>query len=497
MIHLHHSQPVSTPTSNDHFSWNSISTSSRDSEPRVLNRDNSPSVPSASIAPPFSPDKALQNTSPIPRQSSLTPPPSSPRRDPEQQGASAPSTAPTPATAPHLSQVTSPDPPLSSQQDPAVENPPPSRPLTPLSELSPVPDNDEDAPPDAPGADKGEGLSSFQPVSSPSRQIPVNLEATSSHIRISPSRPHLTSDQSPQRGSVSAASGTSSSPKAALILQLNAELIKICMEFQSRAIPIDDQRYQQYANRLQSNLTWLAAAADAHHTQNRHPPLIMQPPPSIDFVSTETVRQLYAAMPTVFARDIARAKGQSISSQSTPTLKRERPMDEPELAIKRRDTGESKVGPGMLPPATPALVPKSAPASAPQFPGGVSQGAMPDRTRLAQMHQSQAQFQAQTLQGPQPHVAGVRQMSPPQVANASVGGVSVGVSQPQGQAQATAAHANAMQMQIVNSYGAQGLAFMQQLQDPNSAFVKYMVEQIPNFMTLPLQQQLKSMQQAQ
>jgi len=234
MIHLHHSQPVSTPTtqlqSNDHFSWNSISTSSRDSEPRVLNRDNSPSVPSASIASSFSHDKALQNTSPIPRQSSLTPPPSSPRRDAEEQGASAPSTAPAPPTVPApppLSQVTSPDPPHNSQQDPAAENHPPSRPLTPLSELSPVPDNDEDASPDAPGADKGEGSSSYQPASSsPSRQIPVNLEATSSHIRISPSRPHLTSfDQSPQRGS-SSALGTSSNPKAALILQLNAELIK-------------------------------------------------------------------------------------------------------------------------------------------------------------------------------------------------------------------------------------------------------------------------------
>jgi len=222
----------------------------------------------------------------------------------------------------------------------------------------------------------------------------------------------------------------------------------------------------------------------------------MQPPPPLDFVSTETVRQLYAAMPTVFARDIARAK--VIPSQSTPTLKRERPVDEPELAIKRRDTGESKASAGMPPPATPALAPKSAPSSAPQFPGGVSKGAMPDRTRLTQMRQSQAQFQVQTPQGQQPHVSGVRQMSPPQVTNAGVGGVGVGVGQPQGQAQATAAHPNAMQMQqIVNSYGAQGLAFMQQLHDPNSAFVKYMVEQIPNFMTLPLQQQLKSMQQAQ
>jgi hypothetical protein len=274
MIHLDHPPSVSTPTTqplalqnNDHFSWNAISTSSRDSEPRALNKDTSPSVPSTSIAPPFRPEKGLQNTSPIHRQSSLTPP-STPRRDSEAEVASAPPTAPTSitASAPHtISQDAPTDPPPNPQQDSMVENPPPSRPLTPLSELSPVPDNDEDAPLDAPGADKGEGSSSLQTVtSSPSRQIPVNLEATSSHIRISPSRPHPSSDHSPQRGSLSGPSGSGSNSKAELILRLNAELIKcdlpsvyhtlanslfivfrICMEFQSRAIPTDDQRYQQ------------------------------------------------------------------------------------------------------------------------------------------------------------------------------------------------------------------------------------------------------------
>jgi hypothetical protein len=241
MIHLDHPPSVSTPTtqplalqSNDHFSWNSISTAARDTEPRALNKDGSPSVPSASIVPPFSPDKTIQKTSPIPRQSSLTPPPSSPQRDGEAEAASAPPTvsntitAPTPSTH---SQGASPDPPLNPQHDPAVENPPPSRPLTPLSELSPVPDNDEDASPDAQGADKGEGSSSLQPTfSSPSRQIPVNPEATSSHIRVSPSRPHPTSsDQSSQRGSFSAPSGAPSIPKASFVLQINTELIKCAL----------------------------------------------------------------------------------------------------------------------------------------------------------------------------------------------------------------------------------------------------------------------------
>ena len=227
----------------------------------------------------------------------------------------------------------------------------------------------------------------------------------------------------------------------------------------------------------------------------------MQPPPPIDFISTEAVRQLYAAMPTVFARDIARAKGQLIPPQSMPTLKRERPMDGPELAMKRRDTGESKASTGMPPPATPSLVPKSVPISTQSFPGGIPQGAMPDRARMAQMRQQQAQLQAQSPPAQQPHAStGVRQMSPAQSSNAGVGigvGASAGVGQPQGQPQVQGQGQAAAMQQVVNSFGQQGLAFIQQLQDPNSAFVKYMVEQIPSFMTLPLQQQLESMQQAQ
>ena len=238
MIHLDHPPPVSTPTTqplalqnNDHFSWNAISTSARDSEPRALNKGNSPSVPSVPIAPPFSPGKTVQNNSPIPQQSSLSPPPSSPRRDGEAEVALTPSTVSNTATAPappSLSHDASPDPPTNPQQDPSVENHPPSRPLTPLSELSPVPDNDEDPPTDIQGIDRGEGSSSLQPTSSsPSRQIPINLEATSSHIRVSPSRPHPTSsDHASQRGSFSAPSGHPSISKASFVLQLNTELIK-------------------------------------------------------------------------------------------------------------------------------------------------------------------------------------------------------------------------------------------------------------------------------
>jgi hypothetical protein len=230
---LNRAPAVSTPTTqslglqnNDHFAWNTISSASRDSEPRALQKDNSPSVPSANMSAPFSPGKAAQNTSPVPRQSSLTPPPSSPRRDGEADATSAPPPPPPPPQPP--SQDASPDPSSAPPQDPTGENPPPSRPLTPLSELSPVPDNDEDAPSDPPGADKGEGPSSLQPTStSPSRQMPVKSEAPSIQTRISPSRPHPTSsDHSPHRASFSAPVGGASNTKAALILGLNNELLK-------------------------------------------------------------------------------------------------------------------------------------------------------------------------------------------------------------------------------------------------------------------------------
>jgi len=109
----------------------------------------------------------------------------------------------------------------------------------------------------------------------------------------------------------------------------------------------------------------------------------MQPPPPLDSVTTETVQQVYAAMPTVFAHDIAWAKGQSIPPQPVPMLKHERLTDKPKLATtKHRDTGDSKAGTSMPLPATPALTQKSAQP----FAGGIPQAAMP--TRLAQWARS-------------------------------------------------------------------------------------------------------------
>jgi len=102
----------------------------------------------------------------------------------------------------------------------------------------------------------------------------------------------------------------------------------------------------------------------------------MQPPPPLDSVTTETMQQVYAMMPTIFACDIAWAKGQSILPQPVPTLKCEQLTDEPKLAMtKHRDMGDGKAGTSMPPPATPALSQKSAQP----FTGGIPQAAMPAR----------------------------------------------------------------------------------------------------------------------
>ena len=66
--------------------------------------------------------------------------------------------------------------------------------------------------------------------------------------------------------------------------------------------------------------------------------------------------------------------------------------------------------------------------------------------------------------------------------------IGVGVGQSQGQPQGQGQRQTAAMQQVVDNFGQQELAFIQQLQDPNSAFVKYVVEQIPSLLTLPLQQ---------
>ncbi|KAF4575174.1 hypothetical protein EYR40_005094 [Pleurotus pulmonarius] len=169
-----------------------------------------------------------------------------------------------------------------------------------------------------------------------------------------------------------------SDPKVVAVLELNVELLKVFMEIQTRGMPMADPVPSQYYARLQSNLAWLAAAADqsrqGNHSQISLP--MMDPPSPVDFAPNERIRQLYSDLPSVFAKEMARRQQAVLSSvnassalsspvppsapattnpmpntPSTPNpsvnhLKRDRPHDahtpSEQTSIKRRDTGESK-----------------------------------------------------------------------------------------------------------------------------------------------------------
>ncbi|KAI6128380.1 hypothetical protein EDD16DRAFT_126793 [Pisolithus croceorrhizus] len=163
----------------------------------------------------------------------------------------------------------------------------------------------------------------------------------------------------------------SNNAKVIRILELNAELFHVCLEFQARSVPIADHRFQQYAQRLQSNLTWLAAAADQRH---HHPSValpIMTPPTAVEF-SPARLQRLYSDMPEVFSKEIARRKMHNANvnvpsshphhnqtphvlspSNGLMHLKRNRSDDVPDLSTsKRRDVGDGKMHASSLSPSS-------------------------------------------------------------------------------------------------------------------------------------------------
>ncbi|KIM60773.1 hypothetical protein SCLCIDRAFT_928221 [Scleroderma citrinum Foug A] len=130
---------------------------------------------------------------------------------------------------------------------------------------------------------------------------------------------------------------TSSDAKVIRILDLNAELFKVCMEFQLRGVQTSDPRFYQYCTRLQTNIAWLAAAADQRHHHNQVQLPIMDPPVAVEF-SPPRIQHLYSDLPSLFAKDI------HSSPSSNGHLKRNRPDDPSDLsATKRRDMGDSKM----------------------------------------------------------------------------------------------------------------------------------------------------------
>lgn len=99
---------------------------------------------------------------------------------------------------------------------------------------------------------------------------------------------------------------------------------------------------------------------------------IMDAPVPSEFVSTDRIQQIYAELPSTFAKEILRRQQMGVPTgpsvvpplSSSPSfnqnLKRDRPEDSGmDHASKRRDTGESKPSSMMMPPAVPSPAPSS------------------------------------------------------------------------------------------------------------------------------------------
>ncbi|KAL4241524.1 hypothetical protein ABKN59_000071 [Abortiporus biennis] len=301
-------------------------------------------------------------------------------------------------------------------------------------------------------------------------------------------------------------------PKVVAVLELNNNLFKVTMELQARGIPPNDPRFQQYSMRLQSNLTWLAAAAD----ENRKPALgpiplpSMQPPPPMESASMNRLQALYTELPILFAAEIARRQS-SFSGQPTSgmvsngMLKRER-SDElsSESGSKRRDTGETKMSPppsssasasGSTPqpppgPSTTATSPQGLPGASgsspamppPSVPPGIASGQGDPQMAIARERARQMQMR-QAMQHNE------RQMSPSTSQQSSASQMNMQGSSSSIQQQQLAAISQHGGPAAVNAY--------QILQTPTHPIVQYLTQSIPNFASYPLAQQLSRVQMMQ
>ncbi|KAI0092504.1 hypothetical protein BDY19DRAFT_488840 [Irpex rosettiformis] len=312
-------------------------------------------------------------------------------------------------------------------------------------------------------------------------------------------------------------------PKVMTILDLNAELLKACMEFQTRGISMTDPRAQQFFGRLQNNLGWLAAAADSKPNHQVHPLPQMQPPPAVDFLSMDRIQALYTELPVIFAKDLRRRSmsaavpGAMSASISNGILKRERHEDfvgDSVSANKRQHTGESRgpslapstpqsasspaqsISSSMMPPATPpgSMPPPSLPGPSVPSPSMLPpsmpismHGNQTDPQLIARERARQAQAR-QLAMGGQTSIGGdgTRQMSP---------GSQQGM--PNSAGPSSMGHNPQAQMAALNQMGPMGLQIMQALQNPSHQVTQYLHNSIPNFQALPPQQQMSQFMRVQ
>lgn len=234
----------------------------------------------------------------------------------------------------------------------------------------------------------------------------------------------------------------------------------------------------------------------------------MVAPPSVDFIpQNERIMQLYQKMPAIFAKDIARRQ----ATQSNVGLKRSASeAASQDHTPKRQNTGDTTVSmptptsamspggglpghqSGSVPPqsphphqsqgSTPRPVPGSASPAMPPPP--VPVGAMANPTDIRPRVSSLSGPSGMpNMTGMQPSADGSRHMSPPgvqQTPNMPMAGPSSGHSQ------ATLA--------AVSQMGPAAIQAFQIMQNPGHPVMQNINQNIPNFASFPLQQQLQRVQ---
>ncbi|KAJ7672840.1 hypothetical protein B0H17DRAFT_174284 [Mycena rosella] len=344
MIHLdrnHHPSPLSTTAQNKHLilPTNPISWSTLDDDYPTDEYPQQPHTSPKAAKGPMTPDDAAA-PHPASGPSSPASPADGNSASPTREHSSSLSPAPSPRTAQDATTTAA------------------SRQSTPLSELSPPPDDDDDdASKQDDTSDKPKDASASAPTSPPVKSDDHDLKPSQQSSNLMPASspssrpsPPIDSIATPSAAGTDPTSPAPGDPKVAAMLELNEELLKVCMELQRRRVTFAEPQFQAYSVRLQSNLAWSASVVD-HSRQNGNqatPLPMMDPPPPLDYFPTERIQELYLELPTVFAKEIAR---RSSTSSSPLNLKRDRSEDMPaEMMNKRRDTGEGKMPAAMMPP---------------------------------------------------------------------------------------------------------------------------------------------------
>ncbi|CCO32108.1 hypothetical protein BN14_06161 [Rhizoctonia solani AG-1 IB] len=166
------------------------------------------------------------------------------------------------------------------------------------------------------------------------------------HLNSTPSSPLSDPPQSPRTSPApnTAKDTDDKEDRAAVVLELNAELLKACGSMVERGVP--SAELEPWTQRLSQNLTWLATYADHKPRSENAPalPVFTIPSPA----PNPAIESLYSKLSVLFRKDIDRTlrKAQRAAQdalRSSPSLKRERESS-PTSDSKRIDTGPEALG---------------------------------------------------------------------------------------------------------------------------------------------------------